>query len=348
MRRPLRLPSPVTVALAAGMLIQAAITPLGVVAKVPLTDTSLTPIPNRVNPATQHAFVTAGDYIAFDFTFENLDNSTISQMAIDDSFAQDDVVPTYVQTFKTGGTLVDQTTCSTGGDFSCTVGQVVSGATLQLRIVYLTSATPGQFTLTVAGSTTGAPGSDPGTSHGDTFGKSVTIDTVSTFTNTGDLGTSGYLPPTGDELQTTLSNFGPSNPMWTHVTVPAAAMANLPIGHVAFLDEADSYPQAVCDAALKCFGQTSHISVAGGATMAAAFSVEVRMDNAKKFVPLNKWTLRHFPDSGAAADITTPCTMVAGAATNAPCLQTKFAAADDKNDYVGIVWLLQNGWIRGH
>lgn len=348
MRRPVHLPSPVTLALALGMVIQAAMTPLGVVAKVPSTDTSLTPVPNNVNPATDHAFVTAGDYIAFDFTFQNTDSATISQMTLSDTFAAGDQVPTYVQTFRTGGTLANQTVCSTGGDFSCTVGQVPSGGTLDLRIVYLTNGTPGGFTLTVEGSTTGAPGSDPGTSHGDTFSSAVPIDTVSAFTDTGDLGTSGYLPVSGDELQTTLANFGPANPMWTHVNVPAAAMANLPIGDVGFLDEADSYPQAVCAAALKCFGQTSHISIAGGATMAAPFSVEIRMDNAKKFVSLNKWTLIHFPDSGAPADITTPCNTTSGPPTNAPCIQTKRAASDDKNDYIALVWLLENGWIRGH
>ena len=348
MRRPVHFPSPVTLALALGMVVQAAMTPLGAVARVPSTDTTLTPVPNNVNPDTDNAFVTAGDYIAFDFTFENTDNANISQMSLADSFAAGDVVPTYIGTFKTGGTLASQTVCSTGGEFSCNVGLVPDGATLDLRIVYRTTTTPGSFTLSVVGSTTGTPDTDPGTSHGDTFSVSTTVDTVDQFTDTGDLGTSGYLPITGDELQTSLANFGPGNPMWTHVNVPAAAMANLPIGDVGFLDEADSYPQAVCAAALKCFGQTSHISIAGGATMAAPFSVEIRMDNAKKFVSLNKWTLIHFPDSGDPADITTPCNTTSGPPTNAPCIQVKKAASDDKNDYIALVWLLENGWIRGH
>ncbi|HET8571150.1 MAG TPA: hypothetical protein VFN14_04610 [Candidatus Limnocylindria bacterium] len=345
MRRPSHLPSPITIALAIGMFVQAAALPMGALAKVPSTATSLTPVPNNATTAHPVPFVTAGDYIAFDFSFENTDNSNIAQMKLADFFAAGDVVPTYVGTYVTGGSLASQTRCSAGssGDFSCSVGMAPNGSTLNLRIVYLTSSTPGFFTLTVDGSTTGTPSTDPGTSHGDTFATSSKVQTVDAFADTGDLGTSGFVPPTGDELQTSLANFGTANPMWTKITVPANALTAFTTGTTAFLEEVP------CGTTANCIVQKSHITLAGGTSLAKLFRVEIKVDNAKAFVNLNRWTIDQVNDDNTVTPITTPCVMVNGVPTNTTaCLESKGASPTDKNDYVGIVWLLHNGYIKSH
>ncbi|HET8786211.1 MAG TPA: hypothetical protein VFM38_11285 [Candidatus Limnocylindrales bacterium] len=340
-----RLPSPLTVVLAIGMIVQAAAVPFGVVAKVPSTATTLTPLPNNVAAGHEYPFVTAGDYIAFDFTFQNTDRSNIAQMTLADTFQPGDVVPTYAGTFITGGSLAGQTSCApaSSGAFSCNVGMAPNGATLSLRIVYLTSSSPGTFTVTIEGLTTGTPSTDPGTSHGDTFSVPATIETVDTFADVGDLGTSGFVPPSGDELQTNPNGFGASNPMWTKLTVPSNALTSFTTGTTAFLEEVP------CGTTPDCIVQKSHITLAGGSSLAKLFRVEIMVDNAKKFVNLNRWTIDQVSDDDSVTSITTPCTMVAGRPTNtAPCIETKGASTNDKNDFVAVVWLLHNGYIKSH
>ncbi|HEX5395482.1 MAG TPA: hypothetical protein VFX74_00145, partial [Candidatus Limnocylindria bacterium] len=217
---------------------------------------------------------------------------------------------------------------------------------LQLRVIYLTAAQTGAIGFGIFGTTSGTSSSDPGTSHGDTFTASVTVNARSPFVDTGDLGTSGYVPPQGDDLQTSPAGFGPSNPMWTHITVPAAALGNLPFGATAFLQEANSFSGVTCPVQA-CFGQTSSITLAGGATLVAPFMVEVRVDNAKHYTNLRKWTLIHVFDDGTSYEIVDQaCVMSHGTATNAPCVQSKSTARDDKKDYVAVLWLTRNGYIR--
>lgn len=345
MRRP-SLPSPITIALAVGMFVQAAALPMGVLATVPSTATTLTPLPNNATTTHPVPFVTAGDYIAFDFTFENTGRSNIAQMKLADFFATGDVVPTYVGTYVTGGSLASQAQCSAGssGDFSCDVGMAPNGATLDLRIVYLTLATPGFFHLTIDGSTTGTPSTDPGTSHGDTFSAGpITVQTVDPFEDTGDLGTSGFVPPTGEELQTSLNGFGTGNPMWTKITVPADALTAFTTGTTAYLEEVP------CGTTANCIVQKSHITLAGGISLAKLFRVEIKVDNAKAFVNLNRWTIDQVNDDSTVSPITTACVMVNGRPTNTTaCLESKTASPTDRNDYVGVVWLLHNGYIKSH
>jgi hypothetical protein len=343
MRRVTRFPSSLGVALALGMLIQTAAAPAALLAKVPDVPVTVTPVPNNAT-TTANAFVTAGDFVAFDVALTNDSPSTVAQLTMDATLAGPQ--PTYRGTFIVGGSLAAQTSCSASGAFACTVGNVASGGDLQLRVVYLTSTTTGTLDAEFFGTSTGAPGSDPGTSHGDTFQASAAVDTLAPFSDTGDKGTSGYVPPSGDDLQTNPAGFGPQNPMWTRITVPAAALANAQFGTTAFLQEASSFDGVVCplDA---CFGQTSNLALAGGAHLPAPFKVEVRVDNAKKSTNLQRWTLVHILDDKTSYEIVdTECAMVGGVPTNAPCLESKGVAPDDKSDYVAVLWLLENGYIR--
>lgn len=335
--------------LSLSLLVQSTGAPLASLARVPDVSVSITTLPDNAT-STTNSYATTGAYVAYDVTITNNSSSNVAQLAIDDSFVvPGSEQPIYRGFFKLGGSAAAQTTCSDPAQsaaFSCTVGNFASLATLSLRVVYQLPSTPGPLTATFTGTSTGTPGTDPNMSHGDTFASSVTIDLTAPFSDgLTDRATTSYVPTSGEVLETSLAGFGPSNPMWTRISVSQGALTGFPTGTTATLREGDGL--VACPVGFSCFGQTAQIDLADHATLAMPFKVELRVDNAKSFVPLKKWVIIHILQDGVTTeDVSTACIMSGGVATNAPCTQSTAVASDDRSDYVATIWLRQNGWIR--
>ncbi len=340
MFRPTRLRLTGALVLSAGMLLQAASLPAISMAAVPNVPVSVVAVPS---------FVTIGHYVAFDVDISNDSGANVAQAMVSDVISTPSGgTATYMGTIVRGGTAAVHTTCTQTGEFSCSIGNFSAGETLSLRVVYRTPLVAGTLYATFIGTSTGQPSSDPNKSHGDTFSASLTVTMSDPFTNGSDLSTAGYVPTGGEVLETSIGSFGPTNPMWTRLTVPAAAVSDLTFGTTAFLQEGDNGSfhtttngAVPCPIASGCYGQTSQVRFANGTLRPAAFQVEILVDNAKKFTAFNKWQIAHISDDGTGMILPT-----CGGTVTVNCVLSKAISSADKNDYTATLLLDQNGWIR--
>ncbi len=312
---------------------------------------SITPYPNNADTLGP-AFVTAGELAAFDIALQNTSGSTFTSVNLTSTTSL--AGTTYLGTIVTGGSAAGQVTCApaTAAAFSCSLGNLAKGATLTLRVVYDTPDLPNQLlTFAVTGEGSGASTSDPGNSRGDTFTGSATIQLAPLFLDgAAQRGAAEYIPSNmGAVIETAGRITSATNPAWTRVTV-AAPGADAPSGTFGYVKEHDAGTAGFGCPVAFCFGQASEIQYLGGNSASTPFKVELRLDNAKASVSTpKKVTIYHVTDSLAVErpfDVT--CTFgTNGYPTNAPCGVSKGTSADDKNDYVFIFWLDQNGYTRG-
>ncbi len=316
--------------LAAALVLQSAGAPLASLAAVPQNVTvAITAIPGN--------YVTLNHFVAFDVTVTNGSGSTVAQLSIVDSVTNGAIYSADV----TGGTVAGQTACTTNGSLSCYAGNLADGATLQLRVVYIATAT-GVLTAEFIGNSTGTPGGnvDGGSSHGDTFDGSYSLNVFNEFDASTVAGqtTQGYIPDAGDTLQTSVTDRGTAaNPLWTGLHIPAGS--NKFLASVA--EGAAPSSLAACATRNGCFGQATELHINNGATI-APFTVDILVDNAKSWKSLSQWNIFHYAGSSTTGDLLPACssTIVVN------CVLSKGYSASDRNDYVATIVLNQNGWIR--
>lgn len=328
-------------------------------APAPVT-VSVTPFPNNA-AAPLLDFVTAGELVAFDLSLSN-GGSTTTGVTFSGSAAT--AAPgaqsaTYEGTLVTGGSAAGQAVCSdpeVSAVFSCSVGNLAGGATLHLRVIYRTPAMtpqtlPAVLTFSVAGTGNGAALPDGGNSRGDTFSGSAQVELVPLFRNgLTERGAAEYVQATGGAVIETASPItGADNPAWTKVTLHDFGAA-APFGTYGFLKEHDAGTAFPCPVSF-CFGQASELDIFGGDPLPEPMMVELRLDNAKASVATpKKVTIYHVLDDGSyEKPFDTPCSFdeETGLPTVLPCGVSRTAASDDKNDYVFVFWLDENGYTRG-
>lgn len=320
--------------LVAAMVLQTAGAPLTTLAAVPNNvDVTVSTIPG--------SFVTVGHYVAFDVSVVNSSGQTLPQMSIVDD--RSGAGSTLVGALVTGGSVAGQTSCTTAGTLSCYAGNMADGATLTLRVIYQVTST-GTLTVHFVGTTTGNPkgNSDGGNSHGDTFDGAASIDVFSEFDASSQAGasTQGYIPDAGDTLQTSDANFGAGNPVVTRVVIPGAAVGEL--GYLASVSEGNFPGSTACPLKKGCFGQSSELIVNDGLTLDAPITVTFISYNAKAYTPLNKWTIVH-SDTLTSTPVELPA---CSSSVTINCVSSKDYYNGSKTDYVAVLLLDHNGWIR--
>jgi hypothetical protein len=321
--------------LASALVLQSAGTPLATLAAVPQNvDVIVSTIPGD--------FVTVNHFVAFDVAITNGSGSTVSQLSIVDN-KSGTAAGTVRGVLVTGGSVSSQTTCTTSGGLSCYAGNMANRATLNLRVIYQVTTT-GTFTVAFVGTSTGTPrgNTDGGNSHGDTFDGNASIAVLSEFDANSAAGqsTQGYIPDAGDTLQTSAVNFGSANPLVTKVVIPAAAVGMQ--GYLASVSEGLFPGSSTCPLNKGCFGQASQLVVNGGAALDAAISVTFTSSNAKAFTSLSKWTILH-----SATLTSTPVVLPAcSSSVTVNCVVSKNYVSGSKIDYVAVLLLDHNGWIR--
>jgi hypothetical protein len=316
------------------MVLQTAAAPLSTLAAVPQNvHVGVTTIPD--------SFVTVGHYVAFDVAIENDSGQTLPQLSIVDRASGGGSV--LAGALVTGGSVKGQTSCTAALTLSCYAGNMADGATLTLRVVYKVTAV-GSLTVHFVGTTTGNPNgdSDGGHSHGDTFDGAASIDVLSEFDASSQAGasTQGYIPDDGDTLQTSEANFGADNPVVTRVVIPGAAVGEL--GYLASVSEGNFPGSTACPLRKGCFGQSSELIVNDGATLDAPITITFISYNAKAFTPLSQWTIVHSDTLTSTPTALPACSR----SVTINCVSSKDYYNGSKTDYVAVLLLDHNGWIR--
>jgi hypothetical protein len=220
-------------------------------------------IPEKVSPST------LGDtnYVLFDVTFTNTRSSSLQQVTLtDESLTDPDpVFAGLVEGPTVGGD--DQGTCEAGvTELRCVIGTVDAGESVKLKVVYeVPITTVNKIEINFVFKSTGAPGSDPSTSHGDDYPVTGTIN----FDSSDYAGT--YLFDASDLIVASnqaLTKRG--NPQSTEATGP------LP-GFPLTVEEVDG--TYTCPANETCFGQWSVVSVNNGDKYAPGFFVVIGYDS---------------------------------------------------------------------
>lgn len=251
----------------------------------------------------------AGDtnYVRFNVTFTNTRNSSLQQMTMTaDTPAGSDLEGLAAALLVNGAS---QGSCDTSGiHLSCTIGTVEAGVSVTLSVVYevpITTATA--MNVTFIFKSTGAPGSDPGTSHGDDYpvAGTVIIDSL-------DFGGT-YLFDASDLVVASnqaLTKRG--NPQSTKATGPL-------VGFPLTVEEVPgNSPLYTCPTNETCFGEWSVVGVNNGLLYTPGFFVVIGYDqvpgnaNAVDFVHLvgparTPSFIRDFCDAEAVPAITVNC-----------------------------------------
>ena len=247
--------------LIAGTLVGALFASPALAAKPPRHGGTATAVPGTVGPSTD----LAKNYARFDVVFTNTRNSSLQQVTIEAATPAGSDLEAVVAGPLVNG--VSQGTCDAGGaNLTCTIGTVVAGAVVTLSVVYeipVTTAT--SMDVSFIFKSTGAPGTDPGTSHGDDFpvNGSVVIDSTD-FDG-------GYLFDAGDlvvETNQVLSKRG--NPQSTRINGPASGIP------VTASEVAAN--QFVCPEGVECFGQWSVLNVNNDTLIEDGFTVVIGYD----------------------------------------------------------------------
>lgn len=252
-------------------------------------------VPGTVSPSTADET----NYVRFNVTFTNTRSSSLQQVTMTAATPAGSDLEGLADLLRVNGAL--QGSCDTAGiDLSCTIGTVEAGVSVTLSVVYdvpITTATA--MNVTFVFKSTGAPGSDPGTSHGDDYpvAGTVTLDS-SDFAGTylfdeNDLivASNQALTKRGNPQSTKV--FGPESDIPVTVEEVGANSFTCP--------EEDDFGNPIA-----CFGQWSVINVNNGALYdtTGGFQVVIGYDQ----VPGNSHDVGfvHLVGSGSTF-ITEPC-----------------------------------------
>lgn len=266
-------------------------------------------------PATVSQNAVAG----YSFTIKNGGSSNISKL-----FLTDTVVAAPLHFTNSRGTV-----CQTTPDLRCDFGALVAGDSIDVTIAYRvgTANFNNTFRLDSSGDPTGR-----NNSHGDSKLESVTT-TVS-----GDVDFAGTFTIDTTALATT-ATLGRQNKQTTTIEPPEALVP------VTIEDGITIGVACTIPACSNAFGEWSQVSVAGGKTYAAPFKVTLFVWGGA--VPGGTSTssikVLHTTDLGTTYAISQACTPTSGTPTNAECLTVTKVGSN----YQIVVWLFQNGSIRG-
>ena len=277
------------------------------------------------------ATISDGGQGAVIFSIYNNDTSTVSQLYL-------------VSVTVTGGTFVkaypSQGTCGTTlqPDPLCTLGQLKPRKTATVIIVF--NATPGVGTVTVAGTfnTTGLGTSSGGdNSHGDAWPVSQA---VGTSPDAQDF-SGRFIDAGGNTIVLDNQSVGSGNLQATKIIAPKTL-----IGVSA--EDGPSAQPVTCPSTLTCFGETSAIEVAGGASFPGGFQVVITIDgsaipsgiNAKNVQIYHTWDS---PAPGGSEIISARCTFTNGLPKSMPCLN---AVKVNGQDLQITIWTTHNGFMK--
>lgn len=335
--------------------------PASVAAAVSPMVATVTPYPDNAEPDALPdplpAFVTAGEYAAFDITVANpATSSAVTNVSIVGTTNMPASFSSFVVTHDPAG-QVDCAWDATDGELACSLGNFAVGVSVSIRVIFDTPDSPGQTLLfSVLGESAGASSSDaPGQSRGDQFGDDAAILLVPLFLNDPvERGAAEFIPVgTAAQIRTAGTTTSPANPALTLVNVAPIPGDRAPFGTYGFLKEHADVTEFPCATGVTCHGQAVELQLLEGASFAPqAFLVEIRLDDVKANVATpKKWVIYHFIDGVATPEQPFDRTCVideeTGFPTNAPCGVSRVAASDDKNDFIATFWLTENGYIRG-
>lgn len=122
--------------------------------------------------------VSAAALVRFSYSVTNTSSSNFSSFFVDAVTPNTDFDAALVGVISVGNSTSGTTpTCdTTSGDLHCTFGPLNSGKTATINVVYRTpSNASGTWSVLFAASSTGAPGTDPGNSHGDSYNVTGTV-----------------------------------------------------------------------------------------------------------------------------------------------------------------------------
>lgn len=135
-------------------------------ATVPLATVTMNPLP---------AYYSAGNLAGFRTTYLNTDTSTISQLFLSVTTTGSDPAGVYYASARINGVTVSGA-CSQSTPFACSFRNIKPGYLVVVDLAF----TPSGATTTATGtwSSNGAPTSDGGTSHGDTWDAGTATSTL--------------------------------------------------------------------------------------------------------------------------------------------------------------------------
>jgi hypothetical protein len=227
-------------------------------------------VPGTVAPSTAGA----KNYVRFNVTFNNTRNSSLQQVTIEAATPAGSDLEAVVAGPLVNG--VSQGSCNAEGtNLSCTIGTIVSGASVTLSVAYeIPVTTASTMSVSFIFKSTGAPGTDPGTSHGDDFpvNGSVVIDSTD-FDG-------GYLFDPGDlEVATNQVLSKRGNPQSTKVFGPESGIP-VTASEVAANQAPFSCPdEDPLGNPVECFGQWSVLNVNNDTIYQDGFTVVIGYDS---------------------------------------------------------------------
>lgn len=259
---PNRFPRTFAALLLAMTLVGAMFASPALAAKPPKPGGTAPAVPPTVSPSTADEI----NYVRFNVTFTNTTNSSLQQVTMDALTPANSDLEAVVAGPEVDGVL--QGSCdATGIHLACTIGTVGADLSVTLSVVYeIPVITADKMDVTFIFKSTGAPGTDPGRSHGDDFPVNGTViinddaDFASTY-----LYDATDLDVATDEV---LSRRG--NPQSTKAIGPQTGFP-LSVEEVA----GNSYS---CPEGETCFGQWSVVNVNNGMKYAPGFAVVIGYD----------------------------------------------------------------------
>lgn len=287
------------------------------------------------------ATVAPGRHAGYEITVSNAGPSNINALSVTVTPTDTPAAtPAYVSAFvyTAGGPA----SCTTTGLLVCQVGTLVARASVTFRVAYLVPAgESGAFDLSVSlRAGTGDTGSDGGNnSRGDKY-------TETAATALGSTNFDGGFDVNGLAVYQTNPSLGRRNVQSTQLTSPASLIPVTIEDGITSGVTCSVETNAACG---RLFGEWSKLNVDGGTPFATPFKVVITLlGNA---VPggtgADDIVVVHVLDGGgidvigdAANEI---CDSTTGTPTNAECITVTKVG----NNYQIVVWLFQNGSIRG-
>jgi hypothetical protein len=270
-------------------------------------------------PATVSANATGAIILGI----HNGDSSTVSQLFLTGASITGDGTFTLANP--------SQGTCT---GTSCTLGQLKPGHDITVALVYTAGSVVGTVTGSGTFNTTGTAGTGDN-SHGDSWfasaQASVSTDTLNfggRYINNGNL-----------VVQDNQSVNKDTNRQATKVVAP---------GNLIGVSVSDGGTQGTCPATLTCFGETSAIEVAAGASFPGGFQVIITLDSSEIPGGVTTRNVRVYhtwvdaPTPGSET-ISARCSFTNGLPNSMPCLN---AVKVNGNDIEITIWTTHNGFMK--
>ena len=286
--------------------------PASTLAATPILTQTSSPAPTTIVDGGRGAVI---------FSIHNGDKSTVSQL-----FLVDIVV--------TGGTFVtavpSQGTCTD----TCALGQLKPKKDAAVVVVFDATAGVSAVNVTATFNTTGLGSSTGGdSSHGDQWKVAQAV-AISTDGQDFD---GRFIDDALNVVVQNNQSVGTGNKQATKIIAPKTL-----IGVSA--QDGPLTPAVTCPATITCFGETSVIEVAGGATFPGGFQVVITMDGSELASGVNAKSVKiyHVWDGGSET-INTRCTFTNGLPKSMPCLN---AVKVGSNVLQVTIWTTHNGFMK--